>query len=104
MAEVPDHLVPTDGLTNSRIHFAGVDTDEMGPGVTLRFVIRNEQDDPVGEIKIPVEPATEGTVDEMIAEGFVRLTDMLRQWLYEADEERHSYGKGGAPPGRIYPA
>ena len=95
MAEVPDHLVPTDGLTNSRIHFAGVDTDEMGPGVTLRFEIRDEEDDLVGVIKIPVELATEGTVDAMIAEGFVRLADMLRQWLYEADEHRQAYGKRG---------
>ncbi len=63
--------------------------------MTLRFVIRDEQDDPVGEIKIPVEPATEGTVDEMIAEGFVRLTDILRQWLYEADEHRQAFGKRG---------
>jgi hypothetical protein len=104
MAEVPDHLVPTDGLTNSRIHFAGLDTDEMGPGVTLRFVIRDEQDDLVGEIKIPVEPAMEGTVDAMIAEGFGRLTDMLRQWLYEADEHRQMYGRRGAAADRIYRA
>ncbi|MGY2936002.1 hypothetical protein ACVWZ6_005604 [Bradyrhizobium sp. GM6.1] len=36
MPEVPDHLIPTDGLTNSKMRFAGLDLWESGEQI-IRF-------------------------------------------------------------------
>ncbi len=91
MPEVPDHLVPMDGLTDSHIRLAGLDTHENDPGVTVRFDIYDEDDEFVGTLRLAVPPTSKGTVDAMIANAYAGLSGMLRQWLYEADQRRQAY-------------
>jgi hypothetical protein len=43
MAEVADHLVPTDGLTNARLRFAGLDLLDSGVQST-RFDLYDENE------------------------------------------------------------
>jgi len=96
MPEVPEHLVPTDGLTDSRIHFAGMDTHHNDSGATMRFDIFDDRGDFVGTFNIDVYATEKGTVDAMIANAYRKLTDMLRQWLYCADQTRQAYDNKGA--------
>ena len=43
MADVPDHLIPSDGLTDSSIKFDGLDLDHYTGMTDVRFGIYNEQ-------------------------------------------------------------
>lgn len=95
MPEVPDHLVPTDGLTDSYIRFAGMDTHEGDSGATMNFEIYDENGVFIGTIGIDAYASEKGTVDAMIASAYRRLTDMLRQWLYSADKTREAYDNKG---------
>lgn len=97
MAEVSDHLVPTDGLTNSHVRLAGIDTQPHSNGVVVRFDIRDEDDGYIGTLRIPVDPTSKTTVDALIVDAHKILTNMLRQWLFETDKMRQHYGTRGAP-------
>src|SRR5437773_291259 len=100
MAEVPDHLVPRDGLTNSHLRFAGLDVIPDGGAATLRFELggAEQQQPPMATIAFGIAPQAEGTVDAMLAEGYAVLRDLLRQWLYEADRHQQAFAKRAAPP------
>jgi hypothetical protein len=80
MAEVPDYLVPTDGLTNSSIMLEGIDFAARG-GANFRFRITDEQQQYVSTYMIHV-PAQNKSMDHMLAEAHRRLRDVLRQWLH----------------------
>lgn len=91
MPEVPEHLVPTDGLTNSTIRFAGYDPHDNDAGATVRFDILDENGDYIGTINIETYPTNEGTIDAMVVRAYRRLTDMVRGWLYHVDQMRDGY-------------
>lgn len=93
MAEVPDHLVPTQGLTNSHIEFAGFDVLEGG-AVLVRFAMCDEDRNYLATFNVPVSPLAEGgTIDALVAEAHRRMCDVLRQWLYMTDVMRQAYEK-----------
>lgn len=91
MAEVPDYLVPTDGLTNSNIALAGIDLIGNG-AINARFSITDESRDYIGTFTIEVRPnGQDGTADQMIADAYRKMTDVLRQWLHGVDTMRQMY-------------
>lgn len=90
MTEVPDHLVPTDGLTNSKMRFSGLDLLESGEQL-LRFDISNEIRQPVATFTIEVGRSPDGNADKVIADGHAKMRDILRQWLYEIDTLERFY-------------
>jgi hypothetical protein len=97
MTDVPDHLVPADGLTNSNIALEGIDL-VGGGAINARFAITDENRDYVGTFTINVHPTGDGgTTDQMIAEAYRRMTDVLRQWLHGVDALRKVYEARQAP-------
>ena len=97
MPDVPEHLVPTDGLTDSLLKYAGFDTFPMGGGGSHRFDFYDEAKAYIGTFKIEVQPTGHGTVDGQIAEAHRRMIDALRQWLHVTDKMRQAYEKSAAP-------
>jgi hypothetical protein len=99
MAEIPDYLVPTDGLTNSYIRFGGLDVNyDNGGGADVRFGIYNEDGQFLANFVIPVLPTErDGSVDALIAGAHRQMCDVLRQWLYMTDRIRQAYEKSAAP-------
>jgi len=95
MPEVPAHLVPIDGLTNSKVNFVGLDVLTGKSGAVVRFDILDEDEHKIGTIGIPIRPQKEGTTDAVIAAGYRALCDMLRQWLYVADKMAGHYDDAG---------
>ena len=91
MAEIPDHLVPTDGLTNSLIRYAGLDAPSDDGDVIHRFDMFDEDRHRIGTFEIETPPADGGSVDRMIGDAHRRMTDILRQWLYTTDKLRQHY-------------
>lgn len=92
MAEVPDRLVPSDGLTNATLTFAGLDLTGSN-NVNLRFDIHDEQGRPVGVFTVATPKAA--NADLGIASGHRRMADILRQWLYTIDKMAEHYKKQG---------
>lgn len=90
MADVPDHLAPEDGLTNSRIKFTAFEVDELEI-VVVKFTLFDEEGKIVGEFPIDVAPQPEGTIDAMIAAAHRKMCDVLRQWLLVTDKMVQSY-------------
>lgn len=90
MGEVPDHLVPTDGLTNSGVRFAGLDLLQSHEQI-LRFEISNENRQHVATFTIEVGRSPNGNGDKVIADGHARMRDLLRQWLYQIDKMEQHY-------------
>jgi hypothetical protein len=94
VADVPDHLVPTDGLTNSYIRFDGlVVLHDQGAGARLFFGIYDESHNKLADFPIEVRNAGKG-VQDVIAEGHRQMTDILRQWLHTTDVMRDAYESG----------
>lgn len=98
MAEVPDHLVPAEGLTSSTMFYAGFDAIPNESGAIHRFDIRDENGDYVATFKIKTRPTDKGTIDSMVAEAHQKLTDILRQWLWWTDHNRQHHEKPDAHP------
>ncbi|MEG3145875.1 hypothetical protein U1839_14535 [Sphingomonas sp. RT2P30] len=96
MPEVPEHLVPTDGLTNSFIRFGGLDTTPDSGFANMRFDIYDEQGGYLATFNIPIAPNERGSVDMMIADAHREMTNVLRQWIYEVDTLRMAYEKPAA--------
>jgi hypothetical protein len=92
MANVPDHLVPSDGLTNSNLRFAGFNLLEDGTQI-VRFEIKNEHREFVASYNIEVGRTPKGNADTVIADGHAHMRDVLRQWLYEIDKLEQHYRK-----------
>ncbi|MCA1476771.1 hypothetical protein [Bradyrhizobium sp. NBAIM08] len=80
MAEVPDHLDPTDGLTNAKIRFAGLDLWESGEQI-IRFEIDDESRHRVGTFSIEVGSRP----------GATATWSFLRQWLHVIDKMEQFY-------------
>jgi hypothetical protein len=95
MAEVPDHLVPSDGLTNSKIRFAGFDLLEGGAQL-VRFDIHNETQNFVASYAVEVGRSKGGNADTVIADGHAHMRSVLRQWLYTVDKLEQFYRKQAA--------
>lgn len=95
MAEVPDYLVPTDGLTNSRVRFSGLDILRSGEQL-IRFEMSNESQQHVANFTIEVGPSRNGNADKVIADGHSKMRDILRQWLYETDKLEQFYRRQAA--------
>ena len=93
MAEVPDHLVPTDGLTNSSVKFAGLDALPGRNGARIRFDIFDEGQSYVATFSFDIGPRPEGTIDALVAEGHRKMRDVLRQWLHGVDMMHQAYSK-----------
>ena len=82
MAEVPDHLVPTDGLTNANIRLAGLDTMQGGGGAIFRFDMYDEEKRYVGTFPITVDAPASGGVNAMVKTAYAEMRNVLRQWIY----------------------
>jgi hypothetical protein len=92
MAEVPDHLVPSDGLTNSKLRFAGFDLLDGGEQI-VRFELFSEQRAFIATFPVRVGRSESGNVDTVIADAHARMRSNLRQWLYEVDVMEQFYRK-----------
>ncbi|AWM01284.2 hypothetical protein [Bradyrhizobium amphicarpaeae] len=90
MPEVPDRLAPTDGLTNSKMRFSGLDLWESGEQI-IRFEIDDESRHRVGTFSIEVGSRPTGNADMVIADGHAKMRDVLRQWLHEVDKLEQFY-------------
>jgi len=101
MAEVPDYLVPTDGLTNSSVRFAGLDTISGKNGARVKFDIFDEDEEYVATFAFDVGPQPEETIDSIVAEAHRRMRDMIRQWLHDVDVMHRHYSK--QTPGSTIP-
>src|SRR5947208_2425555 len=95
MAEVPDHLVPSDGLTNSQIRFAGFGFPEGGAQL-VRFDIHNETQSFVATYVVEVVRSKGGNTDTVIADGHAYMRNVLRQWLHHMDKLEQFYRKQAA--------
>ena len=93
MADVPEHLAPMDGLTNSFIRYAGFDTVENSGSAIHRFDIHDEGGKYLSTLRITTHPTDASTVNTMIVSAHRQFSDILRQWLYEADAGRQAYEK-----------
>ena len=82
MAEVPDHLVPMDGLSNASIRYAGFDAAHDSGDAAHRFDIFDEDDGYVGTFKIETEPNVHNSIDQMVREAHQKMTNVLRQLLW----------------------
>jgi hypothetical protein len=90
MAQVPDHLVPTDGLTDARIRFSSLDVHQEG-GADVHFGLYDEDENHLADFVIYVEPTDDGSIDRLVAEAHRRMCDVLRQWLYMTDKMRQAH-------------
>lgn len=91
MAEVAAHLTPTDGHTNATLKFVGFDTTGEDSNATCRFDMRDESGSFVGTLYVPVGPQSEPGINPMVAAAHVKVTNILRQWLYVNDKMRQAY-------------
>jgi hypothetical protein len=92
MAEVPDHLVPQDGLTNSSVRWYGMEIMHGQGTVRFFFGIYDDNQQKIADfpIDLPVTGDRPG-VTPLIAEAHRRMNDILRQWLYMNDAMFQSY-------------
>jgi len=79
MAEIPDYLVPRDGLTNSSVQFEGLDALKGTGGARMRFAITDEDQRHLCSFEFDVPPQTDGTVDSVVAAGHRHMRDVVRQ-------------------------
>jgi hypothetical protein len=94
MAEVQNHLVPTDGLTNSLIRFDSFEVVHGAGGANVKFGIYDEDAHWLADFVIFVSTDEgSGSVAGVIARAHRQMTDVLRQWLYMTDMLRQSYEK-----------
>jgi D-aminopeptidase len=93
MAEVADHLVPTDGLTSSSIQYEGFDALPDRAGAKHRFTIYDEKQQYLTTFTVVTWPTAEGTIDSMVVEAHKQMTNIARQWLFLLDEARKAYEK-----------
>jgi len=91
MADVPDHLVPQDGLTNSFVRFDGLDMNYNVGMTDVRFGIYNEGGHRIADFVIPVPDGESASASGVIAAAHRDMTDVLRQWLYMIDTNRRVY-------------
>jgi hypothetical protein len=91
MVEIPDWLEPKEGLTNAYIKFNGLEAYKDGWKATLMFAFYNENRDHVADFSVHVDPEKGQKVDELVAEGHRRMTNILRQWLQQVDQARQSF-------------
>ncbi|RWK66854.1 hypothetical protein [Mesorhizobium sp.] len=100
MAEVANHLVPRDGLTNSLIKFTRLEAPQKGSGATIFFTMYDEEHIEIGEMSFFVpakaKKGEKGTVDDLIARAHQEMADVLRQWLHTIDVMRQAYESGSA--------
>jgi len=92
MAQVPDHLVPADGLTDAHIRFSGLKVHDEG-GADVLFSLYDDDENHLADYVIYVEPAEYDSIDGLIAEAHKRMCDVLRQWLFVTDKMRQRYEK-----------
>jgi hypothetical protein len=90
MADVPDHLVPEDGLTDSFIRFDALHILHGQQAVEVTFGIYDEDQHLLGNFEIVVANEGGGT-NALIAAAHRQMTDVLRQWLYTTDTMRKTY-------------
>lgn len=98
MAEVPDHLVPTDGLTRSAIRFVGIEFDRETLAPTVRFEIVYGDGMRAGTFNIQPDSKRGDSMEAMVAEAHRDLRNILRQWLYETDVYTRAYEGFGRSP------
>lgn len=82
MPEVPDHLVPMDGLSNASIRYAGFDAAYDSGDAIHRFEIFDEAGERVGTFTIETEPNVHNSIDQMVREAHQKMTNVLRQLLW----------------------
>lgn len=94
MADVPDHLIPSDGLTRSFIYLEGLDVLQNG-GALVRFKLTDENGDYFASYGVTVRASKEGTTDQLLARAHQKMIDVLRQWTFVLDVHRQIYEKRG---------
>jgi hypothetical protein len=62
------------------IRFDALFTNEGSNHGTLRFEIRDEEDNHVGYYSLDVAPSGLGTTDGMLAQGHRRMAEIVRGW------------------------
>ena len=90
MAEVPDHLVPTDGLCNYSVSFSKMEALERG---SARFTFDfTEKGHYITSLSFDVMAEDDG-LNGMMVRAHKKLIDALRQSLYIADVMQKAYEK-----------
>jgi len=93
MSDVPDRLVPRDGLTNSYIKFVGLDAAGDAGAAVVRFDMHNENGTHIGTFRVVAGPTKNGSIDQMVSRAHRQMCDVLRQWLYMTDKMAQAYEK-----------
>ena len=88
MATIPDHLAPTNGVSDAAMRFAGYDA--RGRATIVRFEI-SQGDRVVGTFSFAIDPAP--SIDYALALAHQKMNDALRQMLYENELSRRVYLK-----------
>ena len=78
MATVPDHLVPTNGVSDAAVRFAGYEA--RGRAMIVHFEF-SQGDRVVGTFSFTIDPAP--SIDSALALARQKMNDALRQMLYE---------------------
>lgn len=82
MPDVPDHMVPRDGLTNATIRLAGLDAIPGSNGAVFRFDLYDEQKRLVGTFPIAVPVQAQSGLDPMMKVAYAEMRDVFLQWAY----------------------
>lgn len=96
MAEVPDYVAPSDGLTNARIQFVGIDYPPGGK-VTVRFELTDASGRHAGTFPVTPDVRVGDSIEMVVAAGHREMRDILREWLYRVDVYATAYGSGSHP-------
>lgn len=91
MVDVPEHLAPKQGLTNTALRFVAI--EQVNQDRVCRFEIRDDNKNPIASLDVAIPAENYGSVDAAIAAGHSRMIDMLRQWLYDVEFYRKHYGE-----------
>lgn len=96
MTEVPERLVPTDGLTRSKLTFVGIDY-EPGTKPAVRFRISAADGRFIGDFPVSPDVAAGAPIDVILTEAHAEMRDILRQWLHCIDVYEVALRGGGRP-------
>ncbi|MDH2382948.1 hypothetical protein [Bradyrhizobium sp. CER78] len=94
MAQVPNHLVPEDGHTDSALRLDSMEILHGHQAARFMFGIYSESGQWLANFPIDIAIPGQGGLQEMFAEAHRAMTNILRQWLYMNDVMRQSYERG----------
>lgn len=90
MAEIPDHLVPTDGLANACVRIGAIYPMQYGVEVHMELY-DTKTNDAFGTVKFQLGQEVGKPLISVLAGAHHKMNLILRQLLYLNDRARQSY-------------